>query len=223
MDLASVLPQFWVLWLGWGGLSAFLAISLYQAPWQSLMRPGKFNFALGSIVALVLLWSLRAGAAPGVALHLLGVSLLVLCFGVWLALWGAAVIAAAVLLNTGGDWLPYGADLLLTVGVAAGVSRGVLAFSERFLPRHLFVFIFVNGFFGAALSVLAVGFVSTLLLAGAEIYRLDFLLGEYLPYFLLLGFAEAWLSGMVLTLLVIYRPDWVATFDAGVYLRRMVE
>ena len=35
----------------------------------------------------------------------------------------------------------------------------------------------------------------------------------YLPYFLMLGFGEAWLSGIVITLLVVYKPGWVASFD----------
>ena len=43
-------------------------------------------------------------------------------------------------------------------------------------------------------------------LFAAGAYPADLLLSEYLPFFLLLGFAEAWLSGMALTLLVVYRP-----------------
>ena len=41
---------------------------------------------------------------------------------------------------------------------------------------------------------------------------------EYLPYFLLLAFSEAWLSGGVLTVFVIYRPHWVGSFDDAHYI-----
>ena len=53
-------------------------------------------------------------------------------------------------------------------------------------------------------------------MAGA--YEWEYLSGEYLPYFLLLAFSEAWLSGMVMTLFVVYRPNWVLTFDDSRYL-----
>ena len=39
-----------------------------------------------------------------------------------------------------------------------------------------------------------------------------------LPFFLLVGFSEAWISGAVITLMVVYRPGWVAAFDDRRYL-----
>ena len=43
--------------------------------------------------------------------------------------------------------------------------------------------------------------------AATGVYPLDYVLEEFLPYVLLLGFLRAWLSGMVVTLFVVYRPD----------------
>jgi len=57
-----------------------------------------------------------------------------------------------------------------------------------------------------------------LFLALAGAYPWDYLINEYFPYFLLLGFSEAWLSGMAMTLFVVYRPEWVITFDDSRYL-----
>jgi uncharacterized circularly permuted ATP-grasp superfamily protein len=37
--------------------------------------------------------------------------------------------------------------------------------------------------------------------------------GEYVPYLVYLAFGEATVTGMALTLAVVYRPQWVATFD----------
>jgi uncharacterized membrane protein len=48
----------------------------------------------------------------------------------------------------------------------------------------------------------------------------DIVFGDYVPFLLNLSFAEATLTGMELTLLVVYRPAWVATFDDGRYLHR---
>ena len=58
----------------------------------------------------------------------------------------------------------------------------------------------------------------SLFLGVSGAYSFEYLLDEYLPYFILLGFSEAWLSGMVITLFVIYRPEWVMTFDDSRYL-----
>ena len=71
---------------------------------------------------------------------------------------------------------------------------------------------------GAALTVVFQGLVAAgaLWLAGA--YSLEMLTTEYLPYFALLGFAEAWLSGAFITLFVVYKPEWVHTFDDARYL-----
>ena len=42
--------------------------------------------------------------------------------------------------------------------------------------------------------------------------------GEYVPYLIYLAFGEATLTGMMLTLAVVYRPHWVATFDDARYI-----
>ena len=88
----------------------------------------------------------------------------------------------------------------------------------RLLPRHFFVYVFINGFFAAALTVFGVGLAATLLLGIARAYEWEYLATEYLPYFILLGFSEAWLSGMLVTLFAVYRPDWIVTFDDSSYL-----
>ena len=100
------------------------------------------------------------------------------------------------------------------------VGRFYFRLVERWLPKHFFVYIFINAFIGAAAVVLVQGVVASMMLFAAGAYPADLLLSEYLPFFLLLGFAEAWLSGMALTLLVVYHPEWVASFDDRSYLNQ---
>ncbi|HQO28807.1 MAG TPA: hypothetical protein PKY22_04700, partial [Accumulibacter sp.] len=69
-------------------------------------------------------------------------------------------------------------------------------------------------------AVIATGVTTCLLLALAGAYPVDYLRSEYLPYFVLLGFSEAWLSGMMATLLAVYRPDLLADFDDRQFLRK---
>ena len=72
--------------------------------------------------------------------------------------------------------------------------------------------------FGAAVAISTVGVVSTGFAVISGSYSLHYLLRDYLPYYLLLSWSEAFLTGMALTLMVVYRPEWVATFDDARYL-----
>lgn len=213
----TLLGEGWY-WAAWGVWLPLFVRSVRRASWSRLKESEHLNLWLGMIVLLTLLWSLKAGVKPGLSLHLLGATVFTLSFGPALAFIGLSLVAAAVTFNTDGGWLAYAANTVLAAGVGIGFSQFFFRILSAVLPRHFFVYIFVNGFFGAALTVLAVGFVSSVTLAIAGAYEWDYLFSEYFPYFLLLGFAEAWLSGMVMTLFVVYRPGWVATFDDERYL-----
>jgi uncharacterized membrane protein len=65
---------------------------------------------------------------------------------------------------------------------------------------------------------MAVGLVSTGFAALAGAYPLGYLLDEYLPYYLLMAWSEAFATGMLITVMVVYKPEWVATFDDHRYL-----
>lgn len=213
----TLLGEGWY-WLGWLGWLPLLVRSLQRAPWARLKASEQFSLWLGMIVILTLLWSLQAGIKPGLSLHLLGATVFTLSFGPQLAFIGLSLVLAAVTFNGGGGWFSFALNSLLMAGLGVAAAQGVFRLADRFLPKHFFVYVFANGFFGSALSILCVGLGSSLLLILAGAYPADYLFAEYLPYYLLLGFSEAWLSGMVMTLFVVYFPSWVATFDDSRYL-----
>lgn len=213
----TLLDEAWY-WAAWAVWVPLLVRSLRRAPWGRLKESVQSNLWWGMIVVLVLLWSLAAGVKPGLSLHLLGATVFTLCFGPHLAFIGLTLVLAGVTLNGAGDWLSFPLNSLLMAGIGAWASYGLFRLAERWLPKNFFIYVFVSGFFGAALTVLAVGVAASLLLALGGAYSAEYLLEEYLPYFLLLGFAEAWLSGMAMTLFVLYRPAWVGTFDDSRYL-----
>ena len=188
------------------------------APWPRLRDGHQLNALLGAAVILTLLWSLNAGVYPGLNLHLLGAMATTLIFGPQLALVVMALALGGVTLNGSTEWSAYPINLVAMAVVPVAVSAAYSRIVGRWLPKHFFVYIFVNAFIGAALIVLIQGCVASLGLAAAGAYPVDLLLSDYLPFFLLLGFAEAWLSGMTLTLLVVYCPEWVASFDDRSYL-----
>lgn len=193
--------------------------AIWRAPWRRLADSSQLNVWLGTVVMLTLLWSLQAGVKPGLSMHLLGATLFTLAFGPYLSFIGLSLVLLGVSMNDAAGWGAYAVNALLMGGVSVLVTQTVLRFNERFLPHQYFVYIFANGFFGAALAMAATGICASLLLVVAGVYPIDYVFSEYLPYVLLLAFGEAWLSGMMVTLFVIYRPEWVSTFEDSRYLR----
>lgn len=217
MDVARVpFPFAWIAITGVLAV-ALLALAIRMAPWRRLAASDGINVWCGAIVMLTVLWSVRATLPHGVVIHLLGTAGFALLVGGWLALAGGAIV---VLLSA---WL-HGAlpgaiptEFIASVAVPVGVALGGLHLTQRYLPPNLFIYTIVAAFFGAALGALLAGLASAVaFVVAGEPAGLIF--GEYVPYLLFLAFGEATLTGMALTLAVVYRPQWVATFDDARYL-----
>jgi uncharacterized membrane protein len=216
---ASLLPQSFYL-IGWLGL-AFLAWRwLMSGDWRRLAEPSKLNLFLAATVAVLALWQIRTGIQPGLAFHLYGIAALTLMFGFWRATFAGVLILLANAAFGRGFWRALGVDALLVAALPAAVSWGVFRVLEHRLPNHFFVYVLGNGFFGAALSVAAIGLATTALMSGAGVYPLDYLLTHYTPYAtLLISWAEAFSTGMAITVMAVYRPAWLETFDDAKYIQ----
>jgi uncharacterized membrane protein len=212
----ALFPQAWAL----GAFLPLLAEWLWcfrTAPWRRLADSGQLNVWLGTVVLLVLVWSMKAGVKPGLNLHLLGATMFTLMFGRQLAIIGLSVVLAGVTLNAGllghQGWQAYGLNALVLAVFPALLADAIRRGVDRLLPANLFVYIFGSAFFGAALTVMATGLLASAMLWAAGVYSAAALLDDYLPWYLLLGFAEAWLNGALVTLMVVYLPRWVGSFD----------
>ncbi len=110
--------------------------------------------------------------------------------------------------------------MLFAVCLPLLLALTVHSLSYHKLPKHLFVFIFVAGFLNAGLSVVShILAWSTYLWASTD-YSATYLVDNYLLLIPLLGFPEALLNGMAVTLLVVYRPEWLYDYSDRVYLWR---
>jgi len=204
---------------------AILIWAVRTAPWKRFTDSTQMNVWFGTLVVLTLIWSMKAGVKPGLNLHLLGVTAFTLMFGRQLAIIGLAIVLAAVTLNTGlraGDawigWQAFGLNALALSVFPVLVAHAVLRLVERYLPRNIFVYFFVAAFFGAGIAVVGTGMLTGLMLWLAGAYSADLLVSDYLLFYILLGFAESWLNGAAITLLVVYFPTWVGSFDDRRYL-----
>lgn len=88
--------------------------------------------------------------------------------------------------------------------------------TRRFLPANMFVYLLGNGFFGA-IAVLALTGMMTLGVHKALVTP-AMAGGDPVAFMLLLSWGEAFLTGFMLTIFTVYRPEWVLTFDDRVYL-----
>lgn len=217
----TLFPPTWVI----GGAFVFVPVLLWAivtAPWQRLADARQSHVWLGSIVLLSLVWSMKAGVHPGLGLHLLGATMFTLMFGRPLAIIGLALVLAIVSLNGwllgSSFWQSYALNALVLIVLPVLVTDAIRRLDEHWLPANFFIYIFVGAFGGAAVTLLMTGVFAAALLWLAGVYSAVFLLEEFLPYILLLAFAEAWLNGAMVTLMAVYRPHWLGTFDDRRYL-----
>lgn len=199
------------------GAVALIFRDLKAAPWKRLGGPGAFSAWCFAMITLPLLWSIDVRIGNGLALHLLGMPLFVLMFGRRLAMVGFSLAVLAYTLLQEGRWVNIGMNLLLLAVLPAYCGDFVMRATRRFLPRHLFVYLLGNGFFGAMVMLAAIdltAFAAHRLWAAAAPVGVD-----TLAYMLLLAWGEAFLTGFLLTIFTVYRPQWVLTFDDAVYLR----
>jgi len=209
-----------LLWIGGALAFLLLAGAVRSAPWRRLAQVDLLNVWLGMCVGLMLAWSVKAGIRPGLNFHLLGATLLTLMFGPQLALIGLVIVLLGVTLSGASGWDSFALNLLLMGALPVLFSHRLYILADRKLPNHLFVYIFVDAFLGAALVMLAYGVVVTLLLAVSGVYPYAYLTQNYLPYYILLAWSEAMLTGMAITLMTAFRPNWLTTFSDSKYLGR---
>jgi uncharacterized membrane protein len=216
---ALVLPESFHL-AGWLGLAVLAWRWWMSGDWRRLAEPTRLNLFLGATVAVLAIWQIRTGVKPGLAFHLYGISALTLMFGFWRASFAGVLILLTNAVFGRGNLTALGFDALLLVALPAAVSWGMFQLLDRRLPNHFFIYVLGNGFFGAALAVAAIGLATTAVMALAGVYSLEYLLAQYTPFAtLLISWAEAFSTGMAITVIAVYRPAWLETFDDVKYLQ----
>lgn len=172
---------------------------------------------VGAVLVLSVLWQLKAQLPNLPALHFLGITTVTLVLGLRLTLF---VIPLALLLPQIAAYMAGQPGLVVEIEILHWTALCLVALQSyccyllvsRLLPTHLFVSIFVSSFLNSLLGALcfvaclAVGYFAVLGL-GTDTQPSEFLL--VMP---LLAMPEALLNGMAMTLLLVYRPHWVAAF-----------
>ncbi len=214
---AGLFPYYWHVVAVAIVLAVFWRLAR-SIPWREVVSSIRLHVTLAFAVALMFFWSLKAGVEPGLNLHLLGAMAATLALGPSLAMLALGLALIGITLNGAVEWQSWPINYVFMVVIPVLVASALKKIIENVLPSHFFIFIFIVAFMGAGATIILQGGVVSLgmILSGA--YTADFLLSNYLPYFLLLGFSEAWISGAIITLMVVYKPDWVSGFNEQLYL-----
>lgn len=211
------------------GLACFIfGVSLYfgRRELNTFLKPANLKVLLICILLIAIAWNVRAFAnrssaesMVGLSFHFFGASLLVVMFGFWealIVLFGIAMIG--IYIPTG--HLQEAARHYLSVGVLpACISISIITLIKRYLPHHLFVFILGRGYIAGLMSTLLSG----VILALIQNFSMNTPIGGIDPVgwflvLLVLSFTEGSLSGMLLAILTIYKPQWVKTYDVDTHL-----
>jgi uncharacterized membrane protein len=217
MDIPSGLLPDSYQWGAALAYAALLAAALPSAPWLKIRDNEASHIYFAAVAIIAVLWTLRAGIKPGLNYHLLGVTTLYLMFDWQFALLAVSLALVITTWQGPSGWEAFGINALLMGALPILSTRLLLAVSQRWLPPNFFVYIFINSFLAGALALLLCGLATTLV-HGLAIRGTTAPANDYLLYLPMLMFGEAFLNGMAMTLLVAYRPRWVATFHDRWYL-----
>lgn len=193
--------------------------AIRRAPWLNFRDSDFQHVFFGSCVAAFFLWLMRAGVVPALPIHLLCLTTLTLMFGAPLAIIAASILTTAMCLAGVTAWQAWPVSFL-ALGVAPViVSLAMFRSSRRFLPPNPFIYIFICAFFGAAAAMLAAVTLNGALQLGTAQVSIDELRDGYLSILPLIMFPEAFVNGLIVTGLVVFKPNWIPSFDDSVYLK----
>lgn len=206
----------------WLVMSLTLLLASWRATrfgdWARLAACSTTHVWHATIAVVVALWSLKVTLAGGFTFHLLAMTGITLALGAPLALLSAALATLVFITIHSGAFSNIAAIWVTLALVPIATTQFVLWASQRWLPANFFVYVFVVAFGGAALSRFMALLASLWLWSVNEEMPAVQLFSEYLPYGIQLAFAEALLTGMIVTIAVVYKPHWVFTFDDKRYL-----
>ena len=176
------------------------------------------HLVFGSAACVFMLWMFRTGIYDGLTVHFLWLSALPLLLGFRWSIFSATLALLGVTLFGKESIEMLGVNFLLGVLAPITLTYGFYSLTFHKLPRHIFIYIFLCAFFPGALAI------GLKMLALSGYFYLDGMYSwytiqqNYLMLTTLMLFPEAMFNGMTITMLIIYKPEWVYTFHDKLYL-----
>jgi uncharacterized membrane protein len=176
------------------------------------------HLVFGSAACVFILWMFRTGIYDGLNVHFLWLSALTLLLGFRWAIFSATIALLGVTIFGKESIDMLGINFLLGVLAPISLTYGIYSLTFHKLPRHIFTYIFLCAFIPGALTIA----LKMMALSGYfyldGMYSWHIIEDNYLMISTLMLFPEAMFNGMTITLLIIYKPEWVYTFYDKLYL-----
>ncbi|MCX2897753.1 energy-coupling factor ABC transporter permease [Pseudomonas mandelii] len=207
------------LTVGWLIYVPILIWAIARSPWVELFSDRRRQHLLfGTVFALFMLWLVRRDFDTGVSYHFLGMTAVTLLLDWPLALVGGLVAQAGLVMLGRQDLAAMGVNGALLIALPVLITESCAILVERAQPRNPFVYIFVSGFFAAALSALLCLLLALWLLWFDGRFVMPYWLEDFVGYLWLIIFPEAFINGMIVSALVVFSPEWLETFNRTRYL-----
>lgn len=206
--------------MGWVILGLFLWCLCARSRWYQLIPTQLMqqNLVFGCAFALLPLWLLQTGIKPGLEVHFLGLTTATLLLGWRFSLFAGLMTLTIITAIQSTPWAEFGWQAFVQVIVPICVSYSIFLLTYNFLPRHLFIYIFVAAFFNGAITLLCALLAESWISAMRGLYPWEVIVESYLHIWPLLVFPEALLNGMAVTLFAVYRPAWLMTYKEKDYI-----
>jgi uncharacterized membrane protein len=215
---AALFSSTW-LWLFDLLFAAFLYHALRKTDWRSLLdNPSMTNALVGLVIGAFVFWQFNAGIRPGFNFHILGATLFVLMFGWQIASATLTLVMLASFFRADADWIALGLNGLLMITVPVLFTEWLLRFSQKNLPKNLFLYVLWNGFLCAGLSIVLNVAATSLLLLLLSHYTWSEIQHHYLIAAPIIMLTEAFMTGMLITAFTVFQPEAVKNFSDAEYL-----
>ena len=172
-------------------------------------------FAIG--LFLMVMWYMKAGVHAGMVYHYLGATLLTLMFGWQLAIVGIMLQVLILILMSVLEWQTFAVNVLLMGIIPIMITSLILYLVERIENNHFIIYFFAGTFLNAAVTVALSVYLTSMLMVAGDAYSYDYIAYEYMPYIFLMIYPEAFLTGLVMIIMIVNFPQWVRSFDDDKY------
>ncbi|HHX8658938.1 TPA: energy-coupling factor ABC transporter permease [Vibrio diabolicus] len=213
-------------WFNLGSLVVILWIVLaYCIPdwkkvvWPKLEKEKAFqHLVFATLFFFSILWATQAGVKEGLQIHFLALTTLTMMYG-----WRMAFLISipAMLVNHllhDVSLLQLPTSLVLSALLPIFISYLVFLLSYHYLPRNIFVFIFVAGFFNGAITGSLHLLINSFYHLSVGHYDWETIQHNYFIFVPLLAFPEGLLNGMSLAVLTVFKPEWLRVFSDRDYI-----
>lgn len=212
----------------WVALAVLIFLgALLRSPPSIFSKPPLSLLGLVAILFLAIAWNISPalpGQAPGkfygLIFHFYGAALLTAMFGPAIALSILFPVAAIAIGIFQGGFVEAAQHYLMVCVLPTFFAYFSIQVIQKYIPKHLFVLILGNGYVAAFMSVILSGVTLLIgkLLFGSSGVHIDF--EGWLLGLIIIAFMEGSLSGMLLAIFLIYRPNWVSTYNESAYMSR---